>query len=383
VSEAVVLVCGGGAAGMAAALAAARAGARVALVEARPQLGGTVADALIHTLGGLYDSAGHFINGGLAVELAERLADADKAVRQRRLGRTWVLNACPEVYRRVTSAWVAAQPRLDVCCGCRLTAVTIAEDRVIEARVESSTSSRRMAVRGLIDATGTAAVVRLIDPALVADDAERAAGGLIFRLRGLEPGTLSPPRNVAVLRALRAAAAGGRLPADCDKAWVDSGVDDDEAYVKLFVADPQAWDPEQARATVAAVVGLLRRLPGFGGAMVDRIGCVGVRDGGRIRGDYCLTADDVRAGRRFDDAACRCPWPIEYWHPVRGATLEYLPEDVCYEIPLRALRVRGLRNVWAAGKCLSADRFAHASARVAGTCWSMGEAVGKAACGLA
>jgi hypothetical protein len=42
--------------------------------------------------------------------------------------------------------------------------------------------------------------------------------------------------------------------------------------------------------------------------------------------------------------------------------------------------VQGLRNVWAAGKCLSADRFAHASARIAGTCWSMGEAVGEAAC---
>ena len=94
-----------------------------------------------------------------------------------------------------------------------------------------------------------------------------------------------------------------------------------------------------------------------------------------------MTAEDVRTGRRFDDAACRCAWPIEYWHRERGASLEYLPDGVFYEIPLRALRVQGWRNVWAAGKCLSADRLAHASARIAGTCWAMGETAGKAACG--
>ena len=41
--------------------------------------------------------------------------------------------------------------------------------------------------------------------------------------------------------------------------------------------------------------------------------------------------------------------------------------------------MRGYENLWAAGKCLSADALAHASARVAGTCWAMGEAAGKAA----
>jgi hypothetical protein len=59
--------------------------------------------------------------------------------------------------------------------------------------------------------------------------------------------------------------------------------------------------------------------------------------------------------------------------------LEYLPQDQCYDIPMRSLQVYGLDNVWVAGKCFSADREAQASARVVGTCWAMGEAVGKAA----
>jgi hypothetical protein len=351
------------------------------LVEAADRLGGTVANALIHTIGGLYGSDGEFINRGLPAELAERLSHADAAVRKRRLGRTWVLNTDPEVYRRVTRDWIAAESLIAVRCRSRVTAITLRDNLVAEVRVEGQGGSDPYAVRSIIDTTGTAAIVRLIDPGLVVDDPERAAGGLIFRLSGVAPGTLVPPRGVAVVRALRVAAAEGRLPSGCDKAWVDSGVHDDEVYVKLFVADPLAWPEQSTPPTVNAVLGILRGLPGFEEAVLDRVGSVGVRDGGRIGGEYCLTAEDVRTGRRFDDAACRCAWPIEYWHRERGASLEYLPDGVFYEIPLRALRVQGWRNVWAAGKCLSADRLAHASARIAGTCWAMGETAGKAACG--
>src|SRR5262245_26903218 len=109
-----VVVCGAGAAGMAAAISAARSGAAVCLVEAAPRPGGTVAAALIHTLGGLYDSAGALLNDGLARELVERLTRADAAVRQRKIGRTFVLSVCPEVYRRVVQDWLAEEAGITV-----------------------------------------------------------------------------------------------------------------------------------------------------------------------------------------------------------------------------------------------------------------------------
>jgi hypothetical protein len=120
-------------------------------------------------------------------------------------------------------------------------------------------------------------------------------------------------------------------------------------------------------------------MPEFARARVTRTGRLGVRDGGRIRGEYLLTESDVRQGRKFSDAACRCSWPIEYWDPKNGLSLEYLEPGRYYEIPMGSLRVQGWHGLWAAGKCLSADPLAHASARVVGSCWSMGEAVGKAA----
>ena len=56
----------------------------------------------------------------------------------------------------------------------------------------------------------------------------------------------------------------------------------------------------------ADILEVLARLPEFAHARVDRTGELGVRDGGRIRGEYRLTVDDVLAGRTFPDAVCRC-----------------------------------------------------------------------------
>jgi NADPH-dependent 2,4-dienoyl-CoA reductase/sulfur reductase-like enzyme len=381
-----VVVCGAGAAGLAAALAAARAGAAVQLVEARPRPGGTVTAALIHTLGGLYDGAGKCLNGGLARELADVLTQTAGAVR-RRIGRAWVLSVCPDAYGAVVRHWIESEPRIIVHFGTRVVGIVRNNDRVQAVEAAGPSGLMHLAARAVIDATGTAEAVRRIDPGLVRQDPRGAAGGLIFTLRGVAAGALAFPRGLAVVRAVRAAAADGTLPAECGHAWVDIGTYPDEVYVKLLVPLPddrrdRENDSETLRGvlkTQAAVVAFLRRMPDFAAAMIGRTGRLGVRDGGRVRGEYCLSGSDVRQLRRFPDAACRCSWPIEYWDPEQGVSLEYLPEGGYYEIPLRSLKVLGLRNAWAAGKCLSADREAQASARVVGTCWSMGEAAGKAA----
>jgi len=383
-----VVVCGAGAAGMAVAIAAARCGAGVYLVEASPRLGGTVAGALIHTIAGLYDSAGQLLQHGLAGELIGRLAEEDAAVRRRRMGRSWVLSVCPNRYRTVVQRWIETQSGITLLTRAQVSKVVREDGRVTGLEISGPGVALSLRPSAVVDATGTAELVRLIDPDLLQRDPCRAAAGLIFRMRGIIPGSLSFPRGAALVRTLRAAAAEGRLPPTCDKAWIDTGLEADEAFVKLFVPLPDDWRDRESRGAItrearrvqAEVVAFLRRTPEFAQAAVVQTGSLGVRDGGRVRGEYCLTADDVRQVRKFEDAACRACWPIEYWDPDRGVSMEYLPEGEYYEIPLRSLKVAALENVWTAGKCLSADRYAHASARVAGTCWAMGDAVGRAAC---
>lgn len=373
---------------MSAAVVAARQGASVWLIEAGPDVGGTVASVLIHTIGGLFDANGEPVNGGLARELIQRLTRADLSVAARRMGQTFVLSVRPDLYRRVTRAWIAEEPRVVLRLRSRVVRVICDEDRIVIVEFHGPEGTIRVRPRSVVDATGTAEVMRLADPALVTDDAARAAGGLIFTLRNVVPGTLAFPRGIGVVRTLRLAAEHGALAPECGKVWIDTGASDDEVYVKLFVPLTDGWRERhaeitrQAHAAQAAVTSFLRGLPSFEAAVPARTGVLGVRDGGRVEGEYRLTGDDVRQGRRFADAACRGCWPIEYWHPTDRVTVEYLPGCVTYDIPLRALKVRGLQNVWAAGKCLSADRTAQASARVAGTCWAMGEAAGRAAAGL-
>ena len=385
-----VVIVGAGAAGMAAAIAAARARANVKLVERTASVGGTVAKALIHTLGGIYDQDQQLLNGGLVAELTDRLFQASSLTRIRRIGKTQCLNVCPQIYQQVVEQWLAEETRIERHYDTRLAEITVDGDRVVQCAAECGTSTVTLRPTALVDATGTAEVVRLIDPRCVYDDDQRAAGGLIFRLRGVRPGTLGFPKNITLVEKLRSAARQGKLPASCEHAWLDQGAYDDEIFVKLFVPMPSDWRNPMQLAELARitqdiqrqVIALLHEWPEFSAARLTATGSLGVRDGGRIRGEYYLTEADVRACRRFDDATCRCCWPIEYWHPLEGLELEYLPAGEHYEIPLRALKVRGLANVWAAGKCLSADHKAQSSARVVGQCWAMGEAVGSVAAGL-
>ncbi len=141
----------------------------------------------------------------------------------------------------------------------------------------------------------------------------------------------------------------------------------------------QDYDAERYGAVTQQLLPFLRGQRGLSAVVLTTTGALGVRDDGQIRGEYRLTEADVRQGRRFDDAICRADWPIEYWDPERGVSLDWLPPGHFYEIPARALKVAGFDNLWSAGKCLSAEPLAQASARVAGTCWAMGEAVGRLA----
>jgi hypothetical protein len=378
-----VVVAGAGAAGLATAIRAARGGARVALVERRAEPGGIVAHALIHTIAGLYDSAGTFLNPGLPVELAERLAARDGDTAKRRMGRVHVLSASPAAYAATVADWIAEEPNIRFFAHARAMRAEMEEDRVAAVHVAAEGGEMILDVSAVVDCTGEAALVCSIDPHLVLADDEEALAGLVFWVKGADPEGIGFPRGLAVQRALREAVAAGELPAAFSAAWIDSGVRPDEAFVKLSLPAEAATeaDAPSPHALGATLMDFLSRFPAFADASLFRVGDISPRGGDRIRGEYRLTVDDVRGLARFADAACRCAWPIEYWDPAKGVQLEYLRDGGHYDIALRSLKVAGLRNVWAAGKCLSSDALAQASARVSGCCWAMGEAVGAALTG--
>lgn len=110
---------------------------------------------------------------------------------------------------------------------------------------------------------------------------------------------------------------------------------------------------------------------------------IGIREGCRITGLQTLRVDDLRAGRRFDDAVAMGTFYLDGHKPDDDKRTYILPKDELevppYQIPYGCLVARDGKNLLMAGRCFSADQLALSSARVSTTCSMMGQAAGIAA----
>ncbi|MGZ0247670.1 MAG: FAD-dependent oxidoreductase, partial [Alphaproteobacteria bacterium] len=106
----------------------------------------------------------------------------------------------------------------------------------------------------------------------------------------------------------------------------------------------------------------------YGNARIRIYAAPGVRQTRWITGTYSLTAEDVRAGRIFDDTVARCSWPIELHNNAAGAYWEELGDNHVHTVPLGSLLHRDADNLAAAGRCIDGDTVGLSSVRVMGPC---------------
>jgi len=121
------------------------------------------------------------------------------------------------------------------------------------------------------------------------------------------------------------------------------------------------------------------RVPGFQDSyLIDTGAQVGIRQTRSLVGRSRLSNEDVLKGRKVPGAATFSAWPIES-HGAGALTISYLDDDT-YDIPFETLvPLTGPTNLLVAGRCLSAEHEAMASARVTAQCFGMGYAAGAAA----
>jgi hypothetical protein len=119
-------------------------------------------------------------------------------------------------------------------------------------------------------------------------------------------------------------------------------------------------------------------VPGFEDSYLREIApMLGVRESRRIMGDYVLTAEDLIAGRVFDDAVSMGAYHIDIHRPA-GTWVD--SHNVrTYTIPLRSLIARDVDGLLMSGKCISATHEAIASTRVIPICQGQGQAAGTVA----
>lgn len=118
---------------------------------------------------------------------------------------------------------------------------------------------------------------------------------------------------------------------------------------------------------------------------LDWIGFLpGKRESRRFVGQHVLTEGDLFASRAFPDAIAFGGWPIDT-HPPEGVDVPNEPPCTqkhlswLYDIPLRCCIAASLRNLFFAGRNISATHLAFASTRVMATCGVIGQGVGTAA----
>lgn len=109
----------------------------------------------------------------------------------------------------------------------------------------------------------------------------------------------------------------------------------------------------------------------------------GKRESRRFEGDYILKQQDVVEQRTHSDAVAFGGWSLDL-HPADGIFSEkpgcnQWHSKGMYQIPYRCFYSRNIKNLFIAGRIISASHVAFASSRVMGTSAHGGQAVGMAA----
>ncbi|HEX3889930.1 MAG TPA: FAD-dependent oxidoreductase [Verrucomicrobiae bacterium] len=344
-----IAVVGGGAAGIAAAIYAARAGRTTLLLDKNHSAGGTGGFSGLTTLCGLYDDAGNFLNDGFACEFAKAIAETAPL----QMRKVWVLPYRPEKFRAAAEKFFTAEPKLQTRWNSPLTNIVVESDRII--------SLNDFKVGAVIDCSGSAEVARKIGIECLETDEITQASAVIFPLHNVAREMLTPAAAARVLLPL--------ARADFPPLNFQPNLEPHSVTVK-FTGQPEQVPPliEFLRAHVHGFENCSTPLKEF--PVVRRAGRM-------IPGEYVLTGADVLAGRKFPDAVAHCAWPIEQWNANGKTRLRFLPPGAHFEIPARSLRAAKIKNLFMAGKTISADVDAIASARVMGCCLATGAAAGK------
>lgn len=415
-----VIVVGGGPTGIGAALAAARSGAKTLLIERYGFLGGMATAGLVHHL----DPVRLIEASGIAWELYKRLvtlgAVREFSIEGIEMPFAFWQGGCgfdPEAFKTVALE-LLQDAGVEFLLHSLVTGV-IKEGNLIKG-LEIHNKSGRQEICGqvIIDATGDGDVAAQGGAAFrMGNEAgECMAPTLCFRLAGIDTERLyayldehpdqigNHPRLGKYIRDHRRSSiiqgfydliAQGRANGDLSIALPETGIgmvmQPREGEFKVNATRVTGIDPTKIedltkaelkeRANVKELVRFIQKyVPGCEQAyLVETAAQVGIRESRRIAGEYVLSLEDIKGGRRFDDGVVRSKWAHSDVHSGKDMQWSFELIEGPYWIPYRSLLPRGIDNLLVGGRCISATRQAMASIRIMPICVSIGQAIGTAA----
>jgi hypothetical protein len=400
-----VLVVGAGAAGVAAAVTAARQGLKVTLLERYGFCGGGAVAGLSGTICGMYeasddpDAPPRQVVHGFLDEFAANMTGRGGLTPPVRYGKTFTRVHDPLVWRE-TADTMLREAGVHVLLHTTVTDVLTEGGEKVDG-VAAYTKQGRLSVRAkvTIDASGDADVAAMAGlPTFMGQDGKVQNPTMIFRLGGVDTERFLAAygsdsimgRDVTDLILRLHNSAEYRLPRA--KIFLFPTPRPNELLcncTRVIGRDGRELNPLLIEdLTEAEIEGRLQvreyarffkhHLAGCEDAYVNDTGVqVGVRQTRQILGRATLRNTDVTRGAKFGTGIARSPWPIEL-HSGDKPRLVWLTNDY-YEVPLECFVPERGEGLFAAGRCLSAEHEAMASARVTAQCFSYGHAIGHAA----
>ena len=373
-NECDVLVVGAGPAGFGAAVSAARAGARTTLVEYGGKLGG------MWTLGLLSPFFDNHHHDGLNRELREALQARGC------WGGLWDISFDPTEMAMLLDE-LALDAGIDILFYTMATE-PIMEDGVLKGVVvENKSGPQAILAKTVVDCTGDGDIAARAGAPFEIGGPEGACQPMtmMFKIGGVkaeygrddtigfykaltkvvaETDVLSgvPFNNPAIIKLPRE----GEALIQWTHVRHCLGTDGDELSKATLEGRRQIRRAMELFKAIRPVLGdvYLMELP-----MV-----VGVRETRRVKGEYYVTDDDVKEGRRHEDGICLVHFGVDIHEPSKSTQTCFGHKG--FDIPLRSLVPLGVENLLTAGRCISGSFVAHAAYRVTGDCLKMGEAAG-------
>lgn len=372
-----VLVCGAGPAGIAAAIAAARSGASTCLIEFQGCLGGVWTSGLLCNI---LDARN---KPGLIAEIRRRLREQQAVAEHFDLYDAEVMKLLLEE--------MCAEAKVEIRLHARLCGAVTHERKIQHAIFEGKEGRFAIGAKCFIDTTG--------------DGDLGAFAGCGFEIGREGDKATQPMTLMALVGHVPTEVMSGRLNPDqtaclpkdelfrlLSKQGVSTSYTQpslfplpnglcalvvNHEYEKSAMSSIDLTDATlSARREIHVTIRAMRQFsPAWKNlTLVATAAHIGVREGRRIHGQYCVSINDVMEGVRHPDAVTRVSFPVDIH---RGGS--YDSGGVVarpYDIPLRALIARDVENLALAGRCISGDFLAHASYRVTGNSVATGEAAG-------
>ena len=382
-----VVVLGGGSAGVAAAVAAARKGLQVILIERNSFLGGKATAAEVGTICGLYKFSktenAEFIVKGFAKEFAEALQNKSNTKPLHNADGLHYLPYNIEAFKNI-SLRLLQDNKVTTFFNSVLKTVQTVDDKVISASVIAAGNPINIHLKSIIDCSGGSIISRAANLPLIESEIYQAAAQ-VFTMQTVDE-TNEARLGMIVMKALSAAINKEQLADFYDRVYIVPGsLKNNCVSFKVGIPLAVTYAPgnlQELRTVAHSFVEnlatfLISHVEAFKNASVKNIAPeVGTRVGQRSIGKYILAEEDVLQCKKFDDAIANSAWPIEEWGQNRRVNMRFFTGDDFYQVPARCLQSDSVDNLFFAGRNISADDAAIASARVMGICLQTGYAAG-------